>query len=384
MRTACVLLLALLGLAATPDASRVLILVNDEVPPSAGTGRKGASVYAGEYYAEKRGVPKEHILHLRIPLACCQHDPLAWDSWHIRWDRFDETIRKPLLKYLSAHRLTGEIDYIVSAFGIPTTLVNTPSVQNGNGLSVDSFLASINSGAEAIGLRNPYHAKKATDMPPHFREWSNPAGWKMYLVTRLDGPSVAVATGLVDKAMRAEKHLKRKDGIAWFDYRHRPCCDAYYEADQGVMDAYVLSTAQGFKSMLNDQGKTKAMIHDAPETLWAWGWYSGPKTWEGYRFVEGAVGAQLTSYTATNIRGMMPGTWVPLWLNAGITATWGATGEPTVRGYARGENLLNHFWMGYNFAESSYIASPVLNHKMIFVGDPLYAPEIFRQRPAGR
>jgi len=76
-----------------------------------------------------------------------------------------------------------------------------------------------------------------------------------------------------------------------------------------------------------------------------------------------------------------PGTWVPLWLRAGITATWGATDEPTVQGYAMGDNLLNHLWMGYNFAESSYLASPALNHMMVFIGDPLYAPRIFQPPP---
>jgi uncharacterized protein (TIGR03790 family) len=134
----------------------------------------------------------------------------------------------------------------------------------------------------------------------------------------------------------------------------------------------------GFISILNGQARTGAMIRNAPRTLWPWGWYSGPTTWEGYYFVQGAVGAQLTSYTANSIRGMLPGTWVPLWLTAGITATWGATGEPTVAGYAMGDNLLSHFWMGDNFAESSYLASSVLTHMMVFLGDPLYAPRIFQ------
>jgi uncharacterized protein (TIGR03790 family) len=136
--------------------------------------------------------------------------------------------------------------------------------------------------------------------------------------------------------------------------------------------------SHSFTSVLNDQSRIGSMIRKAPRTLWAWGWYSGPATWDGYEFVEGAVGAQLTSYTANSVRTMMPGTWVPLWLQAGITATWGATGEPTLAGYAMGDNLLSHFWMGYNFAESSYLAAPALNHKMVFIGDPLYAPRIFR------
>jgi hypothetical protein len=121
------------------------------------------------------------------------------------------------------------------------------------------------------------------------------------------------------------------------------------------------------------------MIHSAPQALWAWGWYSGTAYWGGYEFVNGAVGAQLTSYTANNIRYLDTGTWVPLWLQSGITATWGATGEPYTSGYANGDNLLNHFWNGYNFGESAYLSVPVLNWMMVFVGDPLYSPNAFQR-----
>jgi uncharacterized protein (TIGR03437 family) len=65
-------------------------------------------------------------------------------------------------------------------------------------------------------------------------------------------------------------------------------------------------------------------------------------------------------------------------LTAGITATWGATAEPYSTGYANGDNLFHKFWSGYNFAESGYLASPFLNHAMVFVGDPLYAPRTFQ------
>ena len=122
------------------------------------------------------------------------------------------------------------------------------------------------------------------------------------------------------------------------------------------------------------------MIQNAPDTLWAWGWYSGPATTDGYRFVEGAVGAQLTSYTADGIRIPRPGSWVELWLRRGITATWGATTEPTVSGYTRADSFFSYFWDGYNFAESSYLSTPFLNHAMVMVGDPLYAPRVFRSR----
>ena len=67
-------------------------------------------------------------------------------------------------------------------------------------------------------------------------------------------------------------------------------------------------------------------------------------------------------------------TWVPQWISQGITATWGATAEPGVGLYAKGDNLLQHLWNGYSFGEAAYIAQPYLNHVMVFIGDPLYRP----------
>jgi uncharacterized protein (TIGR03790 family) len=362
---------------AAPEADTVLILVNKAVPKAAGTGGKGASVWVGESYARRRGVPFTQILHLDIPLGCCDDNPLEWASWNIDWATFDSTIRRPVKKFLASKGLTNKIHYIVTTYGIP--LRTWDPAHKTEGLSVDSFLASINSGLDNIPLRNPYMTPLNREAA-HFRDWQGPAGGKMYLVTRLDGPTPQIAAGLVDKAIHAEANLKPTDGIGYFDWRHlTDPNDRYSATDQTMLNAYNMAQSLGFKSVLNDNHNDVAkMIHSAPRALWAWGWYSGTATWEGYEFVEGAVGAQFTSYTATSVRTMMPGTWVPLWLKAGITATWGATSEPYTFGYALGDNLLKRFWSGYNFAESAYLAAPVLNHMMVFLGDPLYAPRIFQ------
>src|SRR5439155_8661297 len=73
-----------------------------------------------------------------------------------------------------------------------------------------------------------------------------------------------------------------------------------------------------------------------PNALWVWGWYGA--AYDSYRFVPGAIGAQLTSYTALKIRTPVNadprfysvdnirwgGNWVPRMLEQGVTATWGA------------------------------------------------------------
>jgi uncharacterized protein (TIGR03790 family) len=129
-----------------------------------------------------------------------------------------------------------------------------------------------------------------------------------------------------------------------------------------------------------------------PNALWVWGWYGA--ACDSYRFVPGAIGAQLTSYTADRIRTPVNaaprfysvdnvrwgGNWVPRMLEQGVTATWGAVTEPYAVFYAPGGNVLDHFWAGYNFGESFYIAQNAVRWVMVAIGDPLYAPAIFAQK----
>jgi uncharacterized protein (TIGR03790 family) len=111
-----------------------------------------------------------------------------------------------------------------------------------------------------------------------------------------------------------------------------------------------------------------------------------------YRFLPGAVGAQLTSFTALSIRTpanadpamremanvRWAGNWVPRMLEEGVTATWGAMNEPYAVFYAPGGNVFDHLWADYNFGGGFYIAQNALRWVMVAVGDPLYRPKISR------
>ncbi len=373
--------LALPAFAVSDDPASVLILVNDQTVAEDGTGGKRASVWVGEHYAEARGVPKQNIVRLSVPLACCQNSPAAWDSFNVSLERYTELIERPVLEYMEKKGIADQIRYIVPTYGLPTRIYNV-----GGGASVDSFLAGMRYGIDAPRMPNPYRAS-VERLNPAFAEWTNPMGGPIYLVTRLDGPTAVIAAGLVDKAMRAEKALNADSGVGYFDYRgvYNPTGpDSNSRADASVVRANELVRAKGFKTVFNtNRSDVAAMIREAPRALWAWGWYSSNQTWDGYEFVEGAVGAQLTSYTAVRVRSPGPGAWVPLWLEAGITATWGATAEPYVSGYALADVLFAAMFEGRNFAEAAYQASPQLNWMMIFIGDPLYAPEMFRRPRTG-
>ena len=352
------------------DPSTVLVVVNDSTPLEPGTGNKGASQYVADHYASARKIPPGNIVHIRVPMGCCENDPKAWDSWTISWQSFKDNVRTPIKQFMALKRLTSKIKYIVPTYGVPSHISRHP--YGATGLSVDAMLSIMSTRyADLYALQNPLY-NPDPDRMPHVTQkvFRSP----FYFVSRLDGPSAQIAAGLVDKALDAERGISRKSGVGYFDWQNRAPGDGYYVADQTMLSAYNLCVEAGMQCNLNDQSIAGGLIMNAPNTLWAWGWYSGGQVNDVYTFVPGAVGAQLTSYTAGSIRTPAPGAWVPLWLERGVTATWGATSEPYVDRYTVGDCLLNRLWKGYTFAEAAYLATPYLGWTMVFVGDPLYSP----------
>ncbi len=548
---------------ALPLHERVLILVNDRMPES---------VEVGRYYATRRQIPSTNILRLKTSIAGA-----------ISLAEYKDQIESPLRKFLDAHdgAMRRRIIYIVPVYGIPFKVAQK--------FAVDSAISFMYAGHEDLKppMRNPYYAPTGS-RPPHFAEWSDGTaaanGFKMFVVTRLDGPTPAIARGLVDKAIEGEKTVTRKTGVAYFDYQgFRSKNEWQWAVDDEVRDGAERARAMGIETVLHTQAKTACHAQIAPATqylwdeptntmlfsargstgglsfplpgvreadftarlesritgmqntltltlaaaggrsyvrlvypfvpfveynasdqavlekvvdgavaaravlkmannakvvnaigdlklsvragritvwragtelmalddaggkpiefasagftaqcwqaairllrvedasgkvlwndeftgdssaryhwnitpagglnaMWVWGWYSTAP--DAYRFLPGAVGAQLTSYTAANIRlPLKPdpkrasfnddrwgGNWVPRMLEEGVTATWGAVDEPYANFYARGPNVFDHMWAGYNFGDSFYIAENALRWVMVAVGDPLYAPAAF-------
>ena len=557
-----------------PLAERVLVLVNDRMPAEPGTGKSGASIFVGSYYAAKRGIPVRNLIRLHT----------STDE-AVSYEDYQTDIETPVRKFLDANdgAMRKRILYIVPVYGIPLK-----TGKNGQTVAIDSLLSALYmTPAMLIRFPNPY-AGGIGSRPTHFDAWADQREasglWKMFLVSRLDGPSATIAQGLVDKAIAAESSLSVGSGTAYFDYQGtRTPSEPLYAADEDMLRAAKLSQSRGFATVLNTQREAicgsrihagsayyydpaEKSVHVAsygtettttrafppieegdvvigvhgtvndtgnfasitlgsadPKTfvrliyplapfeqyraadqivleksvagsslkatvavdksmqaildgvaefrfhvqngsiavsrnadplisitdpnaaplnvstlsigsrcwdfvmtgvqvirngtavlgdhflnnttanykwdlaptqgknaLWVWGWY-GP-AYDAYRFVPGAIGAQLTSYTANKIRKPMnddpalrsfgdrrwAGNWVPRMLEEGVTSTWGAVEEPYAQFYTSGADFFDHFWAGYNFGESFYLAENVLRWTMVAVGDPLYAPAMFR------
>ena len=234
MRLLCTFVFAVVAFAQTiPLKDRVLILVNDRVPDS---------VSVGQYYAAKRNIPAANILHLKT---------VATEQ--ISQDEFKDQIENPLRKFLDANggAMRRKILYIVPTYGVPVNIAQQ--------FAVDSVLVMMYAGHEdqKPPLRNPYSAPTGS-RPPHFDAWSDgfaaANNFKMFVVTRLDGPSAAIAKGLVDKAIQAETSLTTKSGIAYFDSQGTRHPEEWqYAIDMEVKAASELSRKMGFETVLNVQ-----------------------------------------------------------------------------------------------------------------------------------
>src|SRR5581483_7619527 len=174
---------------------------NDSMPAEAGTNGAGASVFVGQYYAKKRGIPASHIVHLQT----------TTDEW-ISSDDYQAQIETPVRRLLDASggALRKSILYIVPVYGIPLKIGSPGQI-----LSVDSVLSGMYAPGAQVRVPNPYFAATGA-RPPHFDAWADQqeanGAWKMFIVSRLDGPSAVLAQRLVDQAIAAEPSLTLGSG----------------------------------------------------------------------------------------------------------------------------------------------------------------------------
>jgi uncharacterized protein (TIGR03790 family) len=322
-----------------PTGDNIVLIVNSTAGDSNHNGVNDSEEVAS-YYAEKRRVPPSQIIRL----------PLKRDVYAIEYAR---DIRKPLREFLITNNLTGSVTMLVPCFGMPTW---------SNGLALDSRLADLFdrfTHGRKMGTPNPYF-----DSNRHFD-----GTYGTYLVTRLDGPTVEIARGLVDKALSAEQQVTASSGKVYLGGR----------GSRELGDISIRKTAEfarwlGLVVTLRDPG-TYAKHELGPDATWYFAWYHLYRDPVKGQWPTGAVGAHLTSYSFSGIRETDPAkkSWVQGLLEKGITATFGSVVEPYQQGFTRPDIFFSHFWTGdYTFAESFFMATPTVQWAMSAVGDPLY------------
>jgi uncharacterized protein (TIGR03790 family) len=368
--------------AAEPGDS-VVVVYNRRVPESKGLA---------EYYAQKRKVPREQVLGFDLPVT----DTLTRQE-------FREQLQLPLWRILDQQKLflfesnaaanegnqtpkrrlvDARIRYATLCFGVPVRILKDSNLKEEGAelvraelrrdeAAVDSELACLpqleNHPRLLSFLVNPFYATtNATLLHP-----TN----GILLVARLDGPTAAIARGLVDKALMAETNGLW--GRAYFDARGLTS-GAYKPGDDWMRGAAAISRRFGLETILDDLPPTFAPGFPMSQIAFYAGWYdggvSGPFTRPTVEFMPGAFAYHLHSFSGHAIRNPNQH-WVGPLLAKGATITMGSVDEPYLDGTPDIATFMGRLTMlGFTFGEAAYAAQTSLSWQTTVVGDPLYRP----------
>jgi len=363
----------------------VVVIYNSRLPES--------KELAG-YYVQRREVPTNQVFGFDLPV-----------TETMTRGEFRDQLQKPLLKALERQKLltirseiipatrdkTGDahqkitdakIRYATLCYGVPVKILAEPNLSEPgvekvraelrrNEAAVDSELAALPlllQGLPLTGMgRNPvFGVTNAAQIQP--------AGGVL-MVSRLDGPTVEIARGLVDKAMEAETNGLW--GRAYFDLRGLTNTN-YKLGDDWIRSAAEVIKRLGFETVIDEQPETFSAAFPMSQIAFYAGWYdgqfSGPFTRPKVEFMPGAVAYHLHSFSAHVLR-TPDQYWVGPLLARGVTATVGYVEEPYLDGTINVAVFFSDLTvLGFSLGEAAYAAQQTVSWQTTVVGDPLFRP----------
>jgi uncharacterized protein (TIGR03790 family) len=347
-----------------------------------------------EYYAQRRQVPATQVFGF----------PITTNADFSRKD-FRETLEQPLAAALEKAKLwrigtvsipattnrparkekrvvQSKIRYAVLCYGVPLRVwadneLKEPQVEElrpelrRNEAAVDSELALLPIRDPRPPLSGPLHNPAYTTTNAAMLHPTN----GLLMVARLDGPTAAIARGLLDKALEAETNGLW--GRAYFDLRNIKD-PGFRQGDDWIRGAAEICRRLGFETVVDDNPGTFPAGFPMSHIAFYMGWYdgdvSGPFTQPAVEFMPGAFAYHLHSTSAATVRSTTQH-WAGPLLNKGVTATMGTVFEPYLGGTPDLAIFAARFiFFGFTFGEAAYAAQPVLSWQTTVVGDPLYRP----------
>ncbi len=351
-----------LSCAQTP--SQVLVVVNK---------KSVASREIGEYYLRKRGVPLAN-------LCTIETDPVET----IQRPVYKKDVEGPIGRFLEAHGLRESILYIVLTTGVPLRVWTS----NGKSDTMESDEASVDSELTLLYARL-HGANPALDGPfsnPFFMQRDAPFRhpvFPMYLVTRLDGYSMADMKALVDRSLLA-LNQPRGNGKFVVDLR----------ANEDTPGNHWLRTAALLipreRLMLEESGR---VAENQKNVIGYASWGSNDRDRKHrflhFQWLPGAIATEFVSTDGRTFR-QPPDTWeLGSWadkaswyggapqalaadyIHEGASGVSGHIDEPFLAYCPRPDFVLPAYNAGRNLAESFYMGIPALSWMNVVIGDPL-------------
>ncbi len=358
--------------------------------------RVAESKEVAQYYAQRRQVPLDQVFGFDLPTAEAMTRKEYLED--LEGQLFKKLEQGNLLTFGPAtnkapdakagdpafRKVVGaRIRYAVLCYGVPTKIQKDASLVEAaattlppelqrNEAAVDTQLALLPASEQRLPwtgpLRNPFYTQtNAASMHP-----TN----GLLMVTRLDGPTAAIARGLVDKAIEAETNGLW--GRAYFDARGLGTNDSYRQGDDFIRGAAMVAQRFGFETEFDERSETFSAGHPFSHVALYAGWYdqvvTGPFTQPKVEFMPGAFAYHLYSFSAQTIRSAN-NSWVGTMLAKGATCTMGAVDEPYLSGTPDIFVFVSRFtFLGFSFGEAAYAAQSFLSWQTTLIGDPLYRP----------
>src|SRR4051812_18824334 len=224
--TTLALLISVARASEREPGSSVVVLYNSKMP---------ASKSLAEYYALKRAVPADHLIGLALP-----------EKEAITREEYRKELLEPFLKRIEELKLMtfaerkwtntagkikesplvtdSSVRYATLCFGVPVKIEQDNRIQEPNPENLPAATLRNESAVDSELALLPMHYAKLSLNGPIGNRWyaaTNLASFHptngVLMVARLDGPTVEIARGLIDKALQAEN-----DGLwgrAYIDLR---------------------------------------------------------------------------------------------------------------------------------------------------------------------
>jgi uncharacterized protein (TIGR03790 family) len=375
------------ALHAAGPGDEVIVIYNTRVPESKDVA---------EHYAQMRQVPASQVFGFKLST-----------NESMSRSEYRDSLEKPLAKMLEGKKLwhvgseiihttnsaegkviwkvmNSKIRYAVLCYGVPLHIDEDSGVKEEipketidqfrrNEAAVDNELAMLPRVEQHYPLTGP--------VPNPFYTLTNAALFQptngLLMVARLDGPSAAIARGLVDKAMEAESN--GLCGRAYIDERGLSTNTPYRQGDDWILGAgKICQFFGGYDTIIDTNEATFPADATLSQIAFYCGWYnenvSGPFAQPTVEFMPGAFAYHLHSFSAATIRSTTR-QWVGPLLAKGATCTMGCVAEPTLGG-TPDVSVFMARWiaLGFTFGEAAYASQQTLSWQTTVVGDPLYRP----------
>jgi uncharacterized protein (TIGR03790 family) len=353
-------------------APATIVVFNKDVPES---------VELAKFYAQKRGIARDHLVPLSISKTeeisrdeydTMIRDPLRAIFKQCGWWTLNETRGGPTTVTSNSIRFVALIKgvplKIRAAPNYPGDKAGPPPVGNANNASVDSEVAALGAFSEQISgpLQNPYFQS--------YRAIAEVDNSAVLLVCRLDAPQAATVRRMISDAVETEKIGLW--GRAYIDGAHNSN-SGLEVGDHWLVAARDQLHKAGIPLIYDDAPEIFPNSYPMTDCALYYGWYAGamagPFSQHDFQFVPGAIAVHIHSFSASTLHDENAN-WAGPLLSKGAAATIGNVFEPYLQLTTHLDVFNDRLLHGFTFAESAYMATPIVSWMSVMVGDPLYRP----------